>query len=288
MKNKITHFDWRTELKEYKIVDSIGDDLILTDKLILPSTFQYPFKVDMVNTLICLKGTIKGKINMKPYTTKASEMMILLADQILELECISDDFEGLVIVMSKRFLEGFELDDSFSIFTSVYNNPCIPLSTSDLEAMKMYYNLTLNAIRVKDNPHRLEIVRLLTKAFFYGAGYYFHKMDDNVEISRNKALFDNFMKLVQKHFKEQRNLDFYASKLCLTPKYMSSVIKEAGGKSAGEWIDERVILEVKALLKSTNMTIQQISDELNFPTQSSFGKYFKRLTGISPKEYRNN
>jgi AraC-type DNA-binding domain-containing proteins len=66
------------------------------------------------------------------------------------------------------------------------------------------------------------------------------------------------------------------------------VIKEAGGKSAGEWIDERVILEVKALLKSTNMTIQQISDELNFPTQSSFGKYFKRLTGISPKEYRNN
>ena len=224
---------------------------------------------------------------MKPYTTNASEMMIILADQILELEYISEDFDGLVIAMSKRFFEGFELDDSFSTFTSVYNDPCIFLTPSELEAMKMYYTLTQNAIRANENPHRLEIVRHLTKAFFYGAGYYFHKMDNKAEISRNKALFDNFMKLVQKHFKEQRNLDFYANKLCLTPKYMSSVIKEAGGKSAGEWIDERVILEVKALLKSTNMTIQQISDELNFPTQSSFGKYFKRLTGISPKEYRN-
>ena len=288
MKKTITNFNWRAELEEYKIIDSIGDDLVLTDRLIIFSTFHYPFKVDMANALLCLKGTIKGKINMKPYTTKASEMMIILTGQILELEYVSEDFEGLNIAMSKRFFEGFELDDSFSIFTSVYNNPCIPLSPSELEAMKMYYTLTQNTIRAKENPHRLEIVRLLTKAFFYGAGYFFHKMDDNAEISRNKALYDNFIKLVHTHFKEQRNLDFYAKKLCLTPKYMSSVIKEAGGKSAGEWIDERVILEVKALLKSTNMTIQQISDELNFPTQSSFGKYFKRLTGISPKEYRNN
>jgi AraC-like DNA-binding protein len=67
---------------------------------------------------------------------------------------------------------------------------------------------------------------------------------------------------------------------------MSSVIRSSSGKSAGEWIDERTVLEVKTLLKTTGMTIQQIADELNFPTQSSFGRYFKRIVGTSPKEYR--
>ncbi len=69
---------------------------------------------------------------------------------------------------------------------------------------------------------------------------------------------------------------------------MSTIIKQTSGKTAGDWIDDYILLEAKALLKSTNMTIQQISDELNFPSQSFFGKYFKRLTGVSPKEYRKS
>jgi AraC-like DNA-binding protein len=82
--------------------------------------------------------------------------------------------------------------------------------------------------------------------------------------------------------------EVYADQLCLTPKYFSKVIKDNSGASASEWIDNYVILETKALLKSTNMTILQISDELNFPSQSFFGKYFKRVTGMSPKSYREN
>jgi len=91
---------------------------------------------------------------------------------------------------------------------------------------------------------------------------------------------------VQSHYKEERSLEFYADKLCLTCKYISKVIKETSGKTANDIIDEHVALEVKALLKSTNMTIDQISETLNFPSQSFFGKYFKRITGISPKEYK--
>ena len=74
--------------------------------------------------------------------------------------------------------------------------------------------------------------------------------------------------------------------MCHTPKHLSEVIKRVSQKSANSLIDGYVCLEARALLKSTDMTIQQISDELNFPSQSYFGKYFKRLTGISPKEYR--
>ena len=99
---------------------------------------------------------------------------------------------------------------------------------------------------------------------------------------------EKFLSLVQINYKEQRGLEFYADKLCFTPKYLSKVIKENSGTSANDWIDNHVVLEAKALLKSTNMTIQQISDELNFPSQSFFGKYFKRHVGVSPKEYKKN
>jgi len=145
-----------------------------------------------------------------------------------------------------------------------------------------------NTIEATDNPHRLNIAKHLTKAFFYGAGYNFHKLKDNTIKTKNEQLVDDFINLIQTHFREERGVEFYASKLRLNSKYMSTIVKQTSGKSAGEWIDERIILEVKALLRSTNMTVQQMADELNFPTQSSFGKYFKRLVGVSPKGYRNN
>lgn len=94
------------------------------------------------------------------------------------------------------------------------------------------------------------------------------------------------MDAIQKHYKTERSVNFYANKLFLTAKYLSKVVQENSGKTATNWIDDYVILEAKALLNSSKLTIQQISDELNFPSQSFFGKYFKRKVGMSPKEYR--
>ena len=94
------------------------------------------------------------------------------------------------------------------------------------------------------------------------------------------------MRVVMENYKQERSVSFYADKLCVTAKYLSLVVKNVSGKSAGDWIDEYVILEAKALLKSSNMTIQEIADVLNFANQSFFGKYFKHHTGVSPKEYR--
>ena len=82
-------------------------------------------------------------------------------------------------------------------------------------------------------------------------------------------------------------MNFYADKLFVTPKHLSAVLKEISGRTAGEWIDHRVILEAKMLLRTTGMNIQEISLALNFSNQSFFGKYFKHLTGISPRDYRS-
>ncbi len=84
----------------------------------------------------------------------------------------------------------------------------------------------------------------------------------------------------------ERSVTFYADKLFVTPKHLSAVLKEISEKTAGEWIDLRVILEAKLLLRSTGLNIQEISTKLNFANQSFFGKYFKHLTGMSPRDYR--
>ena len=128
----------------------------------------------------------------------------------------------------------------------------------------------------------------MTCAFFYGIGYYFHQTAEDKSLSNEETLMQNFLRTVQLHYKKERKVLFYADKLHLSAGYLSTVIKNISGKTAAEWIDDYVMLEAKTLLKSTNLTIQQISDNLNFPSQSFFGKYFKRQAGVSPKEYKKN
>lgn len=104
--------------------------------------------------------------------------------------------------------------------------------------------------------------------------------------SRAQQLFDQFMTMLHIHHDMERSIQFYADKMCLTPKYLSGIIKSYSGKTALDWINEYVVLEAKMMLRYTAMTVQQISNSLNFPTQSAFGKYFKQQVGISPKQYR--
>jgi AraC-like DNA-binding protein len=287
MDKKILPFNWQDEIENAKVC-SIGNDFILLDKPVIKSIFQYPFKVDAVTAIICLQGTMKGITDMRAYTSHAPCLFIILPEQILQYESLSEDFSGLFIVMSKQFLNDTmtNIRENLPLNLSVRQNPWVPLTGQELNALINYFYMMKDTISVKENPYRIKIAKHLTKAFFYGAGYHLHKLSDKEDKSKQEMLLTKFLTLVQAHYKEQRKLNFYADKLCLTPKHLSKVIKETGGKPANEWINDYVVLEAKALLKSTNMTIQQISDELNFPSQSFFGKYFKRVVGVSPKEYR--
>ena len=109
-----------------------------------------------------------------------------------------------------------------------------------------------------------------------------------VPSSRSKMIFEQFIKLVSEYHTQQRMVGFYADKLCLTPKYLSKLIRNATGRSAPEWIDAYVILEAKNMLKYSNATIKEIVFRLNFPNQSVFYKFFKARTGMTPTEYRNS
>lgn len=175
-----------------------------------------------------------------------------------------------------------------SVFFYAKESPKTTLNPNEIKCLKEYHSFLRNKVKETENIYRKEIIRILLKSLFYEIANITKKKipEKSIRKSRKTEVFESFLKTVATHYKQQRSVTFYADKLYLTPKYLSCVIKEISGKSAGEWIDEQVILTAKALLKSSNMTIQEISVELNFANQSFFGKYFKQHTGISPKAYR--
>ena len=105
-------------------------------------------------------------------------------------------------------------------------------------------------------------------------------------IKRKEEILYSFLTLVEANFHKHRDVTFYAQQMCISPKHMSSIVKTVSGRTASEWIDSYVILEAKLLLRNTAMTVQEISAMLNFPDASFFGKYFRRLTGTTPRKFR--
>jgi AraC family transcriptional regulator, transcriptional activator of pobA len=286
MVNVILPFNWRAELDNLGEFDAIDTDFVLLDNIFHSKAIDYPFKLDVTICMVTTKGTSSGNINLKPFTSSSPGLTIIVPDQILEHGYVSDDLSGFVIIMSRKFTESLNFQEGLPLFLSIRENPFIPLEEDDLNTLLTYFSLLRTAVRKKENPFRMKVVKHLVKVFFYSPNYQYHKLSIGDNKSKNETLMKSFLVHVQANYKEQRGMEFYADKLCLTPKYLSKVIKENSGMSASEWIDSYVVLEAKALLKSTNKTIQQISDELNFPSQSFFGKYFKRQTGVSPKEYK--
>lgn len=274
----------RNEAQSNRQVLCVDDDFYIFD-VTDNSLSNHPFKIDMYVCCICLQGESVGNINLSPYRLAHAKMSINISGQILEQEFISDDFRGICIFMSDKFISSLGLPYNFETYMLLQDMPVLDLKPGQLDAMLSYCTMVRRVIE-NGHPYRLDIIKHLTCAFFYGIGYYFHQLSKNKILSNDEALMNDFSKEVQQFYRKERKVLFYADRLHLSASYLSTVIKRVSGKTAAEWIDDYVVLEAKALLKSTKLTIQQISDELNFPSQSFFGKYFKRITGMSPKEYR--
>ena len=267
---------------------SVGKDFFLIDNLVSVAPYAYTFEMDMTVVVVCTKGNAKSSLNLKPYVSQTPSITVSRPGEILQYEHVSEDFSGFIVIMSKRFANSLltNIQELLSLRLAFVNNPCLPLNVTELKTALEYYDLLKKTQEVEDLSIRRKIVKHLTLAFYYTITYQSQIFSGNMQQLKQNALLDRFIKLVQENFREHRNVGFYADRLCLTPKYLSTVIKDNSGVSAGEWIDNYVAMEAKTLLKSTDMTVKQIIDELNFPSQSFFGRYFKRIVGVSPIEYK--
>nr|WP_320058946.1 helix-turn-helix domain-containing protein [uncultured Bacteroides sp.] len=286
---KIAHLNFLTVAASLNN-HSIDDDFALFDDVKDFPLYSYPERLEAAVMVLCLQGKWQLEINLKKQQLSSGSLMLIMPEQILQSIEISSDFSGIFILMSKNFIDNIfpKLKGLLPFIFYLKDQPCISIDEEDQKCILDYYTFLLKKAIQNDNHCRKEIAHGLVLALFYDIYNIYRKQMPQVVVheSRKEELFEQFLHLLNSTFRKERNVIYYANKLFLTPKYLSRVVKEVSGKTAGEWIDDFVILEAKALLKSTGKSIQEIAEELHFANQSFFGKYFKHHTELSPKEYR--
>lgn len=294
MSRKISYIKWRSSIEDITPADHrIGDDILLIDNSHTMraelSSDNEPFRIDMTMAIIYEQGSADLKINMRDYHIEAPAVLLVLNDQIYQSAGHSEDLRSKVILMSRSFSDSLFANSGeiLPLKSSIMKNPVMKIENEE-NVFGQFFQLLQNIAASPRQEFKIESARHLTLSMFYGYSHLKHEVNEVKSTnSRQEEIFTKFTELLERHHKKEREIAFYADKMCITSKHLSQVIKDYTGKTALGIIEEYVISEAKSMLLSTTMSIQQISDELNFPSQSVFGKYFKRVAGISPSEYRN-
>ncbi len=267
--------------------DRIGNDLMLLDAKTLWQSSEEPYLADATNAIFFTHGSADIQINMVDHHIVAPCMVILMEGMVVKLASRSADSAFDALVISKRLTDSILTEGNVSVQlrSLIIQDPVFPIDGHGMILKAFNYLLTV-LVRMSDNPYRIEAVKHMTLTLFCGFALSRLKDEKDRNISRKDEVAKRFLGLVRENYGKERSVAWYADAMCLTPKYLSQVVKDITGKPALDWIDEFTIVESKALLKSTDLTIDQISTKLNFMSSSLFGKYFKRVTGLSPREYR--
>ncbi len=276
--------------KEMNDVFYLSDDLVVTK--LSPdnnTTSDYPASIDGFSAVIIIAGEATVSIDMQNYHVKPNTIVFFNPDSIIRTVKCSNNAQAYFLAFSRSFVNEIQIDLSTSlpVYMRFGQQPVMEVRQEDVDEIRQLFRMIMTMTRSDKSRYRHEIIRtLFTTAFYMITEIILREQPAEAKQGRCEVLFNEFMALLEQHSKRERNVSFYAKELNITPKYLSSVVKEVSGKTAARWIDESVILEAKALLKYSGMSIQEIAYHLNFSTQSFFGKYFKQHTGTSPSHFK--
>lgn len=258
----------------------------------LGNFISYPFRSDHFIILLQLEGTGRCKVNFTDCITQKGQMLTIPANAIRQFFEIPPDCRFAALVFTSNFLtqSGMNIKhtDMFDLFSSIQSYCIDPEPTDFDRLLNILQVLQQKYISTNDMPSDQQVINHLFQAFLFEVSSVYQRYSNHkkIQYTRKEDVSMRFVKLLSESFREERSVIFYAEQLHVTPRYLSQTVKEVTGKSAGELIDEMVILEAKALLNDVSLTIAQVADSLYFSDQFFFSKYFKRLTGSSPSEYR--
>ena len=251
---------------------NFGDDYLFARFNCLPDAdviSDTPKRVTGLTIILGLQGNVTVDVNLNTYDMQAGSVMLVGPESLFQLRHIdSGPFDFCLFVVSSEFVRDINLDINTINSMGFSNNhsPLLQLTPEEMDLLKKYFALVhQSTLENTDAVFVKSIARSVIAAAFY-----------------------QLMQLVRDHHRSERSITFYASKLFISPKYLSIIIREATGRPASAWIDDYVILEAKNLLRFSGKNVQQIAYELNFTNQSSFGKYFKHLTDMTPTQFQRS
>lgn len=240
--------------------------------------------------LLCTKGKASLYINGESHIIYANDLFICHPDIILERSMISVDFGCHCICLSQEYVQQLSLiaGEAWNAKMFLEKNPILSLQPEEAGLFNQYYNLLHSKMTGSPRKHQKELIDALLQAFLYE----FHDTLERFQqlkpltFSAGENLFKEFINILSSSYPKKRMVASYAEKLYVTPKYLSAVCKEVSGQTASDLITQYMVKDIQYLLKKSKKSIKEISNELDFPNLSFFGKYVKQHLGMSSKQYR--
>lgn len=269
----------------------LNEDMVFFDDvkdLPLPNE---PSRLDCHILALCLKGKVQYSVDTVPYIVRGGELIIISKGQVADDYLISRDFEGIGIMLSEDFFNEIirSIPNMASIFLFAKNNPVCHLMPNEVKTIVKYTDLIREKLEDRTHHFQYEATRALITTMIIDLSNLIFRVQENStkRQTRYESVFFEFIETIEKNFRTERRVGWYADQLCVTNKYLTEAVKSVSNRTPNEWINSYTTLEIKVLLKNSAMSVKEIADLLNFPNQSFLGKYFKEKTGISPTTYRN-
>ena len=278
------------EARQWGNAEYMTDGLILTDRISEAPIPQSSTRLNFILMAMCKKGKAQYSIDTRQQVVKPGDLMFVSERHVIDNYEASPDFECLCIMLTTEYYHGFVQDvkNVSSLLLFSMNNPVVPLTNKEIQVFTNYFETIREKMADTSHHYRSPLIKALLLAMFYDMSNVIYRVErqGNRKHTRAEAIFAHFIRLLEDNFRTQHRVSWYAEQLCITPKYLSEIVKKISLRTPNEWIDSYVILEARVLLKNTTKSIKEITDELNFPNQSFLGKYFKEHVGVSPSEYR--
>ncbi len=260
------------------------------DLLVPPD--RLPFNVKDSSVLIVSTGYIALKLNKIPQVLHASELVFISQNTLCEIVEYGENTEIGLLAFSTIFAFEYIIKkqhiDYFGFFITK-NLPKVALQAEQFEYVVNYLKLLSYKTRIKGHSlYKEESIQFVFNLLLYelAALYSSYCSDYSLVYSRKENLLIRFLKILDLHCKNQHGVKFYADFLCITTGHLTKVVKQVSGKTVKQFIESAIIAEAKLLLENSDLTISQITDELQFCNVSFFSNFFKKRTRLSPSEYR--
>ncbi len=253
---------------------------------------RYPRSKDAYEVIIVNSGNLDIEIDNQIHSLSKCSLVYLPPNTAFKIKSSDSRFRGYIMLFSNVFIESLQIPMAIN-----KEKAFVRKSFSDDADYSMNQTFILIKDEISNQEHifrKEKLSNLVSILFidllnvFVKSANMFPGLSFSGESKRRTKLSKDFFSLLREYSREQRQVGFYADKLCITPKYLTFLLKQSTGKSANEWITNAVISDAKHLLKNSGNSIKEVSYTLNFANQSFFGKYFKKMVGISPKDYQNS
>lgn len=279
---------------------NIGDDVCVIDLRYDKNLeiIRHPCRLDGFMVFFCISGRLRMTINLTDFDVVEDSLFINFPGDILTVsefdESQKDSLHFIVMALSRDYMSSLKVNmpQLMARSLALLNNPCFTLTGEEKSIAKKYLALATEILKSNLMYKRECIASLLSSLFYLDGGVIERRISDAemaqsiLKVDRSRVIFDRFIALVSEYHTQERGVAFYADKLCLTPKYLSKLVKSASGRSAPDWIDSYVMLEARNMLKYSDIPIKEIVSRLNFPNPSTFHKFFKAKIGMTPLQYR--